>query len=60
MQQFYQVVTTIGAHIRYIKFIIKTEPKTVRFDLPKDVDNNLKHEIDSIIKYNGSILLSIQ
>ena len=26
--------------------------KTVNFDLPKDVGNNLKHEIDFIIKHN--------
>ena len=26
--------------------------KTVHFDLPKDVGNNLKHEIDFIIKHN--------
>ena len=32
--------------------VIITEPKIIRFDLLKDVSNNLKHEIDSIIKHN--------
>ena len=31
---------------------IKAEPKTFHFDLPKDLDNNLKREIDSITKHN--------
>ena len=34
------------------KLVIITEPKTIRFDVPKDVGNNLKHEIDSIIKHS--------
>ena len=33
------------------KFVI-TEPKTVRFNLPKDVGNNLRHGIDFVIKHN--------
>ena len=36
-----------------MKTVTKTEPKTFHFDLPKDVDNNVKHQIDFIIKYNG-------
>ena len=32
--------------------VITTEPKTFCFDLSKDVDNNLEHETDSIIKHN--------
>ena len=28
------------------------EPKYFHFDLPKKVGHNLKHEIDSIVKYN--------
>ena len=35
------------------KLVITTESETVDFDLPKDVDNNLKQEIDSILQYNG-------
>ena len=34
------------------KLVITTEPKTIHFDLSKDVDNNLKHEINFIIKNN--------
>lgn len=29
-----------------------TEPKTSRFHLTKKIDNNLKHDIDHIIKSN--------
>ena len=32
--------------------LIITEPKTFHFDLPKNVDENLKHENDFILKYN--------
>ena len=31
--------------------MITTETKTFHFDLPKDLGNNLKHEIDFIIKH---------
>ena len=34
------------------KLVITTESKTVHFDLSKIVGNNLKHEIDFIIKCN--------
>ena len=36
--------------------VIIRDPKTFcfRFDLPKDVDENLKHEIEFIIKSNES------
>ena len=34
------------------KLVITTEPKTFYSDLPKNVDNNLKQEIYSIIKHN--------
>ena len=34
------------------KPVIITELNTIRFDLPKDVNKNLKHEIDFIIKHN--------
>ena len=39
-------------HIKDSKFVIITELKTFYFDLPQDVDNNVKHEIDSVIKHN--------
>ena len=42
----------MGAHIGDSKLVITTEPKTIHFDLPKDVDKNLKYEIDFIIKHN--------
>ena len=42
----------MGVHIEDNKFVIITENKTFHFDLPRGVDNNLKHEIDSIIKHN--------
>ena len=38
--------------IRDKRLAITTEPKVIHFDLSKDIDNNLKHEIDSIIKHN--------
>ena len=34
------------------KLVIITERKTNYFDLSKDFDNNLKHEIDFFIKHN--------
>ena len=33
--------------------IIITKPKTIHFDLSKDVGKNLKYEIDAIIKDNN-------
>ena len=39
-------------HIEDNKLVIIAEPKTFHFDLPKDVDKNLEHEIDFIIKHN--------
>ena len=35
------------------KLVIKTEPKTIYFDLSKNADNNLKYQIDFAMKYNG-------
>ena len=37
------------AHISDNKLVITTEPKTLYCDLPKDADNNLKHDIYMII-----------
>ena len=34
------------------KLVMATESKTLHFDLPKDADINLKHEICYIIKHN--------
>ena len=34
------------------KLVIITKPRTIYFDLSKTFDNNLKHEIGFIIKYN--------
>ena len=34
------------------KLVITTEPKTFHFVLPKDVGNNVKHVLESIIKSN--------
>ena len=39
-------------HIDDNKHVLIPEPKPSHFDLPKDVDNNLKHEANSIIKHN--------
>ena len=43
----------MGVHIKNSK-LVKTEnkPSHLHFDLPKDVDKNLKHEINFIIKHN--------
>ena len=32
--------------------IVIRDPKFFNFDLPKDIDENLKHEIEFIIKSN--------
>ena len=37
------------------KFVITTEPKTFRFDLPKHAGIDLKHEIYSVIKLNKTL-----
>ena len=42
----------MGVYIKYNMLVTVTEPKTFSFDLPKQFDKNLKHEIDFIIKYN--------
>ena len=39
----------MGVLIEDRKLVITAEPKTIYFDLPKKIVNNLKHEIDSII-----------
>ena len=42
----------MGVHTEKNKLVIKKTSKTFYFDLPKDVDNNLMHAIDFIIKHN--------
>ena len=42
----------MGVQIEYNKLVKTTQPKTFCFHLPKDVDNNLEHETNSIIKHN--------
>ena len=42
----------MGIHIWDNKLIIITEPKTIHFNLPKVISNNLKYEIDFIIRDN--------
>ena len=49
---FNQVTIIIRVHIEDNKLVIITETKTVYSDLSEDVDNNLKYEIDFIIKDN--------
>ena len=40
----------MGVYIKDNKLVIITEPKTIYYELSKDVDNNLKHEIEHGIK----------
>ena len=42
----------MGLHTGDNKLMITTESETVHFNLPKDVDNNLQQEIDSITKHD--------
>ena len=37
----------MGVHIGDTKVTKTTEPEIIPFDLPKDVFNNLKHEINN-------------
>ena len=46
------MIVIMRVHIGENKPVTTIEPKNVHFDLPQDVDNNLKHETDSIIKQN--------
>ena len=43
----------MGVVIKDSKPVIIAEPKTIYFDLPKKVDNTLKHEINFFIKHNA-------
>ena len=42
----------MGGIIKNNKLVVLVEPKTIHFYLPKVFRNNLKHEIDFIIKQN--------
>ena len=42
----------LGVYTGENKLIITIESKTFYFDLPKDINKNLSHEIDFIIKQN--------
>ena len=42
----------MGVCIDDNKPVMITEPKTICFNVPKDVGNNLNHGTDSIIKHN--------
>ena len=47
---------------QFNKVIMKMipEPKPIPFDLSKDVDNNFKHETDSVIKRNEFYVIVVQ
>ena len=49
----------MGVHIKDNKTAIITGPKTFHFDLPEDVDNNLKYEIDFFITHNEFLVEQI-
>ena len=51
-EQFNQVLILMGVISKDNQFVITIEPKTIYFDLLKKADNNLKREIDFIIKHN--------
>ena len=51
LQQLNQVSIITGMHVEDNKLVIITKPKTIHFDLSKDVDNSLKYETDFIIKH---------
>lgn len=42
----------MGEHINDNKLVIIEEPKNIRLNLTKKVDNNLKHETKYIKKHN--------
>ena len=50
----------MGVHINVNKLVIIPEPKTISFDLSKDVYNNFKHETDFIIKHNKFCAIVVQ
>ena len=51
MHQHNKINEKVYSHTDRLCLII-TEPKTFHFDLPKNIDENLKHENDFILEYN--------
>ena len=45
LQQFNQVIITMGVIIKDNKLVIITEPKAIHFNLPKHFGNNLTAEL---------------
>ena len=43
----------MGMHIHDNEHVIITEPKTICFNLTKNVENSLKDETDHCIKHSG-------
>ena len=43
---------TMEVIIKNNKLVIITESKAIHFDLPKGADDNLKHDINFLIKHN--------
>ena len=53
LEQFNQVIITI-VNIDENKLVItEIKPFYLHFDLPRNDDSNLKHEVDHFIKHNG-------
>ena len=50
-KQFNQGIIIMRMYIKCNKLVIITESQTFYFVLPKDADNNLKHEVDFIIQF---------
>lgn len=43
----------MAAHFVDIKLVITKKPKASYYDLSRDADNNMEHQIDSATKDNG-------
>ena len=52
LQQFNQVATKLEVINKDNKLVKITESNTFHFDLPKDVDNTMKHKTDCFSKHN--------
>ena len=52
MQQFNQVTIILSILFDDEKLVIIRLPKSIRFELTKKIDNNLKFEVNHIIKHN--------
>ena len=49
------MVRTIRVITKDNKSVIITHSKTIHFDLPEDAKNNLKHEIDFVLRHNNFV-----